>query len=49
MNESGKAVHALIRKYPTLTPKDILIAHDDLEHKVGNVRVKDGGSAQYTF
>lgn len=46
MNESGKAVRALIRKYPTLGPKDILVVHDDLEHKVGHVRIKDGGSAQ---
>jgi PTH1 family peptidyl-tRNA hydrolase len=43
MNESGKAVHALLRKYPTLTPNDFLIVHDDLEHKIGNVRVKEGG------
>lgn len=48
MNESGKAVHALLRKYPTLTPNDFLIVHDDLEHKIGNVRVKEGGSAQYS-
>lgn len=47
MNESGKAVRALMRKYSSLTPKDLLIVHDDLEHKLGNVRIKDGGSAQY--
>jgi|688.fasta_scaffold1007551_1 peptidyl-tRNA hydrolase len=46
MNLSGKAVHALKRSYPTLNAKDILVVHDDLEHKVGNVRIKDGGSAQ---
>ena len=47
MNLSGRAVAALKSKYPTLTGKDILVVHDDLEHKLGNVRVKDGGSAQY--
>jgi peptidyl-tRNA hydrolase len=46
MNISGQAVHSLTRKFPVLNAKDILVVHDDLEHKVGNVRIKDGGSAQ---
>lgn len=46
MNESGKAVHSLFKKYPSLTPKDIIVVHDDLEHKTGNIRIKEGGSSQ---
>ncbi len=46
MNLSGKALNALKRSYPTLNANNILVVHDDLEHKVGNVRIKDGGSAQ---
>lgn len=46
MNESGKALNALLRKYPNVPPTDLIVVQDDLEHKVGNVRIKDGGSAQ---
>jgi PTH1 family peptidyl-tRNA hydrolase len=46
MNQSGRAVNSILRKYPTVTLEDIIIVHDDLEHKVGNVRIKDGGSAE---
>jgi PTH1 family peptidyl-tRNA hydrolase len=30
MNESGKGLHALLRKYPTVQPNDIMVVHDDL-------------------
>lgn len=30
MNESGKAVHAILRNYPNLVAKNVLIVHDDL-------------------
>ena len=40
MNESGKAILSFKSKNPTLTVKDFLIVHDDLEHKIGNARVK---------
>jgi len=48
MNLSGQAVGPFMRKNKTLTRKDMMVVHDDLEHKFGNVRIKEGGSAQYS-
>lgn len=42
MNESGKAVQALMQFYK-LTPAQLLIAYDDLDIAVGDIRLKQGG------
>lgn len=44
MNESGKAVHALMAYYG-LDEKDILVAYDDLDMAVGKIRFRQKGSA----
>ena len=44
MNESGKAVHALMTYYG-LDEKDILVAYDDLDMAVGKIRFRQKGSA----
>ena len=42
MNHSGQAIHALANFYK-IEPKDILVAHDELDLPVGDVRLKLGG------
>ena len=49
MNLSGQAVSAFFKKHPPLDRNRLIIVHDDLEHKFGNVRIKEGGSAQYFY
>jgi len=45
MNESGQAVAALARFY-RLSPPEILVAHDELDLRLGSVKLKfDGGHA----
>ncbi|BBA91680.1 aminoacyl-tRNA hydrolase [Streptococcus ruminantium] len=44
MNESGKAVHALMTYYG-LDEKDILVVYDDLDMAVGKIRFRQKGSA----
>ena len=44
MNESGFAVAALARFY-RLSPREILIAHDELDLKPGSVKLKLGGGS----
>ena len=44
MNESGKAVHALMTYYG-LDETDILVAYDDLDMAVGKIRFRQKGSA----
>ena len=44
MNDSGRAVGAALRFYK-LRPRDVLVAHDDLDLVLGKVRVKTGGGA----
>lgn len=44
MNESGKAVHALLTYYG-LDITDILVIYDDLDMAVGKVRFRQKGSA----
>ena len=39
MNESGKAVHALLTYYG-LDIKDLLIIYDDLDMEVGKIRLR---------
>ena len=44
MNESGKAVHALLSYYG-LTREDLLVIYDDLDLEVGKIRLRSKGSA----
>lgn len=44
MNESGKAVHALLSYYG-LQKEDLLVIYDDLDMAVGKVRFRQKGSA----
>lgn len=44
MNESGKAVHALLSYYG-LEPADLLVIYDDLDMQVGKLRFRQKGSA----
>ena len=42
MNESGKAI-AAIAKFYKIPPEAILVAHDELDFPVGQMRIKEGG------
>jgi peptidyl-tRNA hydrolase, PTH1 family len=42
MNRSGQSVAAVARYY-SIAPEQILVAHDELDHPVGQVRLKQGG------
>jgi PTH1 family peptidyl-tRNA hydrolase len=42
MNRSGLAVSKLLEKY-RLTPSDLTVIHDDLDLRIGQVRVRQGG------
>ena len=42
MNESGRAVGAVAR-YFSLTPQQVLVAHDEIDLPPGTVRIKRGG------
>lgn len=42
MNESGLAVSAIVKFYK-LAPKEMLIAHDELDFETGIARLKKGG------
>ncbi|MEW4354866.1 aminoacyl-tRNA hydrolase [Streptococcus pneumoniae] len=44
MNESGKAVHALLSYYG-LDVDDLLVIYDDLDMEVGKIRLRAKGSA----
>ena len=44
MNESGKAVHALLTYYG-LDVEDLLVIYDDLDMEVGKIRLRAKGSA----
>ena len=44
MNESGKAVHAILAYYG-LDERDLLVAYDDLDMVVGKIRFRQKGSA----
>ncbi|CQR23963.1 peptidyl-tRNA hydrolase [Streptococcus varani] len=44
MNESGKAVHALLSYYG-LDERDLLVAYDDLDMVAGKIRFRQKGSA----
>ena len=40
MNLSGQAVSAFFKKFPPREEARLIVVHDDLEHKFGNVRIK---------
>lgn len=44
MNQSGKTLKALLKEYKYLDHRKILVIHDELDLKPGQVRVKIGGS-----
>ena len=44
MNLSGKAVHQIISKYKT-SPEKIVVIHDDLDLKPGQIRLRFGGGS----
>ncbi len=44
MNASGRAVAALARFYK-MRPEEILVAHDDLDLKPGQIKLKQGGGS----
>ncbi len=43
MNESGRAVAALIRRYRIETPEQLIIVHDELDLDPGVLKLKSGG------
>ena len=45
MNLSGEAVCKAVRYYHLDPTKDVLIVYDDLDLPVGNIRLREGGSA----
>jgi PTH1 family peptidyl-tRNA hydrolase len=45
MNRSGYAVRALVRGYPGLDLKDLLVVCDDLSLPLGRIRLRPGGSS----
>ena len=49
MNNSGQCIRGILKRNPSVTNQDIIIVHDDLEHRLGNIRIKEQGSAQYIF
>lgn len=44
MNNSGQAVSA-IAKYCKISPRDIIVIHDDLDLPVGNIRISQNSSS----
>lgn len=43
MNESGRSVQAMVRRYRITEPERIVIVHDELDLPPGALRVKSGG------
>ena len=43
MNESGRAVSALVRRYRIEAPEQIIVVHDELDLEPGVVKLKNGG------
>lgn len=43
MNESGRAVAALVRRYRIERPEQIIVVHDELDLEPGVVKLKQGG------
>jgi PTH1 family peptidyl-tRNA hydrolase len=43
MNESGRAVSAMVRRYGIEAPEQIIIVHDELDLEPGVLKIKAGG------
>jgi PTH1 family peptidyl-tRNA hydrolase len=43
MNESGRAVAALVRRYHIESPEQIIVVHDELDLEPGMLKIKAGG------
>lgn len=43
MNESGRAVASLVRRYRIETPEQIIVVHDELDLEPGVMKIKVGG------
>ena len=43
MNDSGRAVSALVRRYKIGSPEQVIVVHDELDLDPGVVRLKAGG------
>lgn len=43
MNDSGRAVSALVRRYKIESPEQVIVVHDELDLDPGVVRLKAGG------
>jgi len=43
MNESGRAVSALVRRYKIAAPTQVIVVHDELDLPLGRLQVKEGG------
>lgn len=43
MNESGRAVASLMRRYDIEGPEDLVVIHDELDLPPGRVKIKSGG------
>lgn len=43
MNESGRAVSSLVRRYDIAGPERLVVIHDELDLPSGRVKIKSGG------
>ncbi len=43
MNESGSAVHLLMRRFGVADPSELVVVHDELDLPVGALQIKVGG------
>ena len=43
MNESGRAVAALVRRYRIESPQQLIVVHDELDLEPGVLKLKNGG------
>ncbi len=43
MNESGRAVGALVRRYRIESPEQLIVVHDELDLPPGELKIKAGG------
>jgi len=43
MNDSGRAVSALVRRYGITDPAHVVVVHDELDLPLGRIQVKEGG------
>jgi len=42
-NDSGRAVHSLVRRFGVEDPESLLVVHDELDLPPGRIRLKRGG------